>query len=108
MDKPEHTPGPWTLFHDETETRVEGPDLGQRALIGALPIHRFGSADRVPCLSVQDANARLIAAAPALLAALERLQRAYDQKAMTPVHEYAPLWADVRAAIRAAKGEVSP
>lgn len=65
-----HTPGPWTRggqFRDGAR-RINGPD--GMALATALDFNRF---DRD---AEADANARLIAAAPGLLAALEAAEEA--------------------------------
>lgn len=85
-----YTPGPWTLrtVNGKTTVQQDKPRYTQadlsnhRLTIATLCKHRFGSADPVPgCKArelagweregTQDANARLIAAAPELLAALE-------------------------------------
>ncbi len=55
MSAPKHTPGPWS--YDEEADRIEGP-TGEKWVI---------------CRSVNDADARLIAAAPDLAEALEAL-----------------------------------
>lgn len=46
----------------------------------------------------------LHAQAPAMLAALRTLLDAYDHKRMTPVSDYAPMWAETRAILRAVGG----
>lgn len=61
-----HTPGPWALGFDSTTS------LGQCHLISS----RVGGWHDVA--HVAEANARLIAAAPELLAALKRLLSHYD------------------------------
>lgn len=73
-----HTPGPWTLETVRTQS-------GQCHKIGPFPARRGGDGERHACLYADYpsahnpadiellANARLISAAPELLAALERL-----------------------------------
>ena len=99
----QHTPGPWT-WHDHAPWSVWAGDVqvaacrvedDNREVVGYME----RNSERA------QANARLIAAAPMLLEALERLTRLYDKSLMTPVNEFAPAWAATRAAIRAAKGE---
>ncbi|CUI82783.1 Uncharacterised protein [Achromobacter xylosoxidans] len=103
-----HTPGPWTL---ETVRTVSG----FCHKVGPFPARREGGDPRHACLysdypsesnpADQEllANARLIAAAPELLEALEWALRAMEARN--------PLWAEgerfiaARAAIAKAKGE---
>lgn len=86
-----HTPGPWRVvtrlgfYKPKSKVYVVGeeinpalastPDACEHApLIAEIEYHRFGSADRWPVArEEQDANARLIASAPDLLAACEAL-----------------------------------
>lgn len=58
----QHTPGPWRIGHqDHTQTKIFGAHRTEASHIASTP---FGT--------IEDAsNARLIAAAPELLAALE-------------------------------------
>lgn len=70
----EHTPGPWEVTHlDATGSQSAG-----YANVRAVNRHMFGHGTCLPIVDVylyhepeQQANARLIAAAPDLLAALE-------------------------------------
>jgi hypothetical protein len=64
-----HTPGPWNVEHPygEPGVYVAGPNTGLIAKLCAPDSHLF-NADKPVSI---DANARLIAAAPELLAALE-------------------------------------
>ena len=71
-----HTPGPWRVQGKYLEGGEYAP--GMRLLIGVINSHRFGSADRVPKKDEQDANARLIAAAPRMLDALREIDAWYD------------------------------
>jgi hypothetical protein len=81
-----HTPGPWEVEeqnwcghrdcpHGHTEVLVNGPD--------GLPLHRW-QADYG--LELARANARLIAAAPDLLAALSACEIAMDTAAYSGLH----------------------
>jgi hypothetical protein len=91
-----HTPGPWEIkLH---------PDDGYRYISG--PKH-IGLAQVVWCMSYEErspvceANARLIAAAPELLEALENLLKVHEGEGGTQRHA-----GDIaRAAIEKAKGE---
>ena len=94
-----HTPGPWAL-HDEVAGVIYGPDG-----------HQVCTTPRTTRREVERAaNARLIAAAPEMLAALLKLVEAVDPAvggltledwATEPV-------ADARAAIARATGEEVP
>jgi len=79
-----HTPGPWTYSADD-----EGGYMVQVER-DAQPIARVAWFD-------QEANARLIAAAPAMLEALEYLSRQPDCSDSLKEHVISPV-------IRAAKG----
>ena len=105
-----HTPGPWEVGYDDGsgEEHITGPDDNER--IAAI---RWGCSccqDTSPLTPKEQANARLIAAAPDLLAALKGL---FENCAM--IHRH---WGDndnqreasaavdaARAAIAKAKGE---
>jgi hypothetical protein len=86
-----HTPGPWTLqpIGDETEFNILG-------------------AGRELIATVSDNDARLIAAAPELLAALEEVmdhsERAQEQGHYGGLHPHGPILERARAAIRKATG----
>lgn len=94
-----HTPGPWSIGDDNNATCevIAGPV--------AIPLDRIGrspdaGSEYIISRDEMSANARLIAAAPDLLAALERLERLSGSAMMTddPAREWA------RAAIAKAKG----
>ena len=101
----QHTPGPWSLSDsfDRVERRVkhgDNPPLVWRIASGINSAHP----DYMP-RAEQIANARLIAAAPELLDALERISTAYDETLRHPIA--APLLQAIygaRAAIAKAKG----
>ena len=74
----QHTPGPWQLTpsigtsdgaYIEAADERHGQSTGF-TLIVRMKRHRLGSVDRVPPDEINEANACLIAAAPALLDAL--------------------------------------
>jgi hypothetical protein len=86
-----HTPGPWNVEVKRNKLRIRArvqsvTEYDHRFLIAELPVHRFGSYDLVPEMKAsptsvswsqdhdQEHNARLIAAAPDLLAALVALR----------------------------------
>lgn len=82
------TPGPWTADHT---------DNGEHIV--------YGHGRRVAGCGVSEnaeANARLIAAAPRILEALERLVNARDQELAFVVNP--KLWDEARAVLREAKG----
>ena len=89
----QHTPGPWKFDQRGDDYGLWGGKGHSRVLSirsGVIP---------------QNADARLIAQAPAMLAALKSLTRLYDKKLMTPVNEIAPAWESVRAILRAVEGK---
>ena len=94
-----HTPGPWSL--GSMEYSREG-----LAIVGTVPhIHMSGPcAAVVVAMGAQEqevsATARLIAAAPALLAALERVVFESEK-----LNRPSPGIRDARSAIAAARGE---
>ena len=71
-----HTPGPWKACKNGHCScgQIWGPD-GNTSVARACGIKELTAfeADKVPCMEMQKANARLIAAAPALLEALIKL-----------------------------------
>jgi hypothetical protein len=86
MTKPEHTPGPWKVDSDG-----DGAIVDQRGWCMARV-----NLDIFDC----GANARLIAAAPDLLAALEAMLAEYDS-----ITDPDSVCVAARTAIRKAKGE---
>ena len=76
MPKPKHTPGPWTAIDGGAVA-----DLPHFA-IETEPMTQYRVAD-----VYQEANSRLIAAAPEMLDALKRIVRAYDQHDATDALE---------------------
>jgi hypothetical protein len=90
-----HTPGPWTI----NGGRIEATDAGTSA---AVVVARVGL---INDQSHEDtANARLIAAAPELLKALEAIDAAVSPTTLGP-NELSMIFRKARAAIKAAKGD---
>lgn len=87
-----HTKGPWSLLIARTMVHIKG-GLGE--LIASLP----WKTER------DKSNARLIAAAPDLLAALEALRDAVKDHPAMQGREYVGLGIQVNNAIAKAKGE---
>ena len=91
-----HTPGPWVVDHMSAHLVRSQDDKNGRHIAAV------GPANYTPRYDVDDANARLIAAAPELLEALECLLAKADI-------EFKNIWPetrnDARAAIAKAKGE---
>ncbi len=92
----EHTPGPWKVGRDHDGSLKVGSGLDVAYVLGQ------GSG--------AEANARLIAAAPELLEALERVAKDADESLMQHPDDLPAILAvtykQVRAAIKAAKGEL--
>lgn len=88
-----HTPGPWKV--DEDAPVIVSAQDGTDIAIAS------GRAERG---TVQEANARLIAAAPEMLAALVILVRDFDS-AVDHAPEYSAIADHARAAIAKARGE---
>ena len=101
MEKQNHTPGPWILVLDNHPNHrsiyVRTDSHGGN--IAKVVATRDSSNDATWSQSRVEANARLIAAAPDLLAALERvtLQLAHE-------HTNDEAWVEARAAIAKATG----
>ena len=74
MSEAKHTPGPWVIerpIHHEGMVKIDGPSLTCRGFKIATDV----DAQRAACI---EADARLIAASPCLLEALEQLVIEYD------------------------------
>jgi len=96
-----HTPGPWTVDYTDDNLRIYSGDL----LIGEVS----GSTEHIKVHGLDEetteANAWLIAAAPDLLAALERiLARVETLNLLTERGEEAKMAEQARAAISKATG----
>lgn len=68
---PEHTPGPWSLDWDYC--RKNGKSVRYRAILGGDGNYVVTRIHSGPGGNATEANARLIAAAPELLAALQQI-----------------------------------
>ena len=99
-----HTPGPWSYMRNPGNTRW---------IIDSKPAHAIAcTAGYEPD---NEANARLIAAAPSLLEALELIDASWtdifpdgpqgNYGAVEVADEHKVLWANTRAAIALARGE---
>lgn len=97
-----HTPGPWTAeystYGDEIWFGGEGPGMWTIDAPGVYMSGCEGSA-------TAKADARLIAAAPDLLAALETLMGLIEMTGPRCISDYAHPISAARAAIAKAKGE---
>lgn len=106
-DNAEHTPGPWSLGHEtsknDPDTSFRGPFINVVAGLGfSLPALAAGET-----MVEARANARLIAAAPELLEALEQAAERFDFAAHRDKNQ-AGLWAtaakEARAVAEKARG----
>lgn len=90
-----HTPGPWAIEEGDRETHI----VGGEAILAYCPDW--------PCApQEQEANARLIAAAPDLLEALEKIVAVADSTPFNPVgFVIGHIVNDARAAITKARGK---
>ena len=96
-----HTPGPWTLFQDQSVRHYAGIEAGKLSIVA------IGYPELIPAMDDSGvhgrteeeelANAYLIAAAPDLLEALENLENDDNR---IPYHA----WDMVQSAIAKAKG----
>jgi hypothetical protein len=112
-----HTPGPWLVRFDEDRFDsklsvlevIDGRDESLNHPQGELVLARVNVSAFAPHMDEPLANARLIAAAPELLAALEAVTKAYVELVQS---DYPPSWSAekdseviaARAAIAKAKG----
>ena len=96
-----HTPGPWKV--DQTWALIVGPKMEEIAAVhSSMP----SGGNRVSWRQTAEANARLIAAAPDLLQALESLLVELGKKGgNTPASEFRGMWETARAAIAKAEGK---
>lgn len=97
-DRPQHTPAPWHLIHSDGQLRVDSERDGAVAVCHILMRGEF----KMPSECV--ANARLIAAAPDLLAVVEMVNRIWSHDQTENLHPESPA-AILRAALKKAKGE---
>lgn len=105
-----HTPGPWTVSLDEEEhtwsidARKGERRLGYPRWMGLALV--FGSEDE-PHIGdpIGEANARLIAAAPQMLAAMKEVFRLANESPLKAIGITSDAMRDLRAAISAAEGK---
>ena len=71
----QHTPGPWQVFTANNFTTIQGAVEDHPIRPGRATVASIGWTKSQSALSNWEANARLIASAPELLAALEELER---------------------------------
>lgn len=79
MNKPKHTPGPWFVVPSQGTTYIrttESAVPGESAIAEVIKGRRN--------LSALEANARLIAAAPEMLAVLKVVERLLRHTVLTP------------------------
>jgi len=99
----QHTPGPWIVRYNGSgyPAAIDAPDADNRApgKVGTS-ITRW-NAITLPSSEEGQANARLIAASPTMLEALERIVNKFDEGRNVEGH----CICDARAAIAKAKGE---
>lgn len=101
MSDVKHTPGPWQVLAGEPG------DRSSRTIVALTPYRKIasvrvdGAVQPLPC---EEADARLIAAAPDLLAALEECRLWLGSDEPMPTAKMWELGAIVRAAITKAKG----
>tara|TARA_S200002703_G_scaffold33276_1_gene28818 strand:+ start:3348 stop:3626 length:279 start_codon:yes stop_codon:yes gene_type:complete len=89
-----HTPGPWSRVANSIKSRKAD------CVVVRLPAYTDCSGDETPeQLERWDADARLIAAAPELLEALEELADQYQY-----INQFDSFYEQARAAIAKAKG----
>lgn len=108
MMSAKHSPGPWKAVFMPQSSNMEYAIHEARG-------ERIATIDYVGNSDTESANARLVAAAPATLAALEQLiadivqmvgdRSCYGMPIASEEHPWHSVIADARAAVAAAKGE---
>lgn len=99
----EHTPGPWTYSGDEDgDFCIWGP--GRNEFLANVDQESFGPVPPMKiAFDINQANARLISAAPELLDALEYL--AFSFKAVCEGYDQRPSYFQALEVIQKARGE---
>lgn len=92
-----HTPGPWTVKPEKLFNGQHVAGRSAEVVSGDCTIAKVVRFGQKPCDPISEANARLISAAPDMLAALEAVVRVADRKTVE--------FDAARAAISKAKGE---
>jgi hypothetical protein len=111
MSEAKHTKGPWTILHERGKSQVRTVVAGAFQVcdcVGLTPDADPDGGDLYADLSVNLANAHLIAAAPDLLAAAETVLADLNARIGAAPDTAKPVFngiADLHAAIAKAKGE---
>lgn len=93
MEKIEHTPGPWAAAKNDNAVICAGDDPVRPGKILFVLRHPWGTDDHLP-LDELEANGRLCAAAPELLAALQLVRELIVEAAMTGFNCHDGDWAE--------------
>lgn len=101
--KSNHTPGPWHVSCLATDT-PNAPGSETLATVADLLGHTVATLARRGAAANDNANARLIAAAPAMLAALKELAAIAEAGAIERRETGKPSW-NIMDAIKATTGE---
>lgn len=100
-----HTPGPWVYFSEDRFADVRPPYPAKGSTAGYGPICIVRGDARLHGDGVRDANARLIAAAPDMLSALQKFEawsKAENNHEGTTFMERVQMLMDLDACVRAA------
>lgn len=101
MTNAQHTPGPWVTDKDVGHEAVLGADGALVADCAIFGLHVNRSQE------INKANARLIAAAPELLEALERMADVAEKSGLTVFNEEFTALANARYVIAKATGQAA-
>lgn len=97
MSNATHTPGPWRMGRVQDPKNVAWYVTPQPKLLADVCVVEF-ACDTARPIEEHEANARLIAAAPEMLEALDRIVTRKDPEGFLPEYD------EARAAIAKAKG----
>lgn len=110
MNEAKHTPGPWEWTWEDASMQIlsRAGDIGEGHVLAVTPCEACQKRN-YRCLGPTEANARLIAAAPEMLAACESIatQEGLLRHHLTAVKGCEPLFralSELKAAIAKAKG----
>lgn len=108
MSEIKHTSGPWTVMPEESDksyVRIRGTRLGERYKVANVVTPDYPGAQETEAQETR-ANARLIAAAPDLLLALDEMVREFVK--CFPIYYYAEPWAhDKNVALKFAREAIA-